>query len=207
MNLHKFSENLQSGPKDFPGSVSQYKAHADRDRGNSIDRRTKDMKSVIWGVLLALTAAGACAGSLTASAQTENREFEGRTLEGSWTVQVTQLNCETGAPLGNPFFSLLTFAKGGTLVETTSNPMFFPAVRGPGHGVWSYSDDHSFKAVSVAFITLDGALVKTQTISQTIEMREGPDTFKTTSASVVLVPVAGGPTITGCATAVGKRIE
>jgi hypothetical protein len=161
------------------------------------------MKSLICSALLAVMAAGA----LTAVAQTENREFEGRTLEGSWTVQVTQLNCETGAPLGSPFLSLLTFAKGGTLVETTSNPMFFPAVRGPGHGVWSYSNDHSFKAVSVAFITLDGALVKTQTISQTIEMRDGPNTFKTTSASVVFVPVAGGPTITGCATAVGKRIE
>ncbi len=164
------------------------------------------MKSVIWRAVLALVAAGTCAGSLTAVAQTENREFEGRTLEGSWTVQVTQLNCETGAPLGSPFLSLLTFAKGGTLVETTSNPMFFPAVRGPGHGVWSYSNDRSFKAVSVAFITLDGALVKTQTISQTIET-DGPNTFKTTKASVVFVPVAGGPTITGCATAVGKRIE
>lgn len=163
------------------------------------------MKSAIWRALLALAATGACACSLTAAAQTENRELEG--LEGSWTVQVTQVNCETGAPLGSPFLSLLTFAKGGTLVETTSNPMFFPAVRGPGHGVWSYSKDHSFKAVSVAFITMDGALVKTQTISQSIEMKDGPNSFRTTSASVVFVPVAGGPSVTGCATAVGKRIE
>jgi hypothetical protein len=170
-------------------------------------RRIKAMKSLIWGALLTLAATAVGAGTLTAAAQTENRDLDGRTLEGSWTVQVTQLNCETGAPLGSPFLSLLTFAKGETLVETTSNPMFFPAVRGPGHGVWSYSGDHSFKAVSVAFITLDGALVKTQTISQTIEMRDGPNTFKTTKASVVFVPVAGGPTITGCATAVGKRIE
>lgn len=163
------------------------------------------MKSIIWRSLLALAAACAC--SLTAVAQTENEAMEARNLQGSWIVQVTQLNCETGAPLGGPFLSLLTFAKGGTLVETTSNPMFFPAVRGPGHGVWSYANDHSFKAVSVAFITLNGALVKTQTISQTIEMKEGRNNFKTTSASVVILPVAGGPTITGCATAVGKRIE
>jgi hypothetical protein len=204
LNLHKFSENLQSGPKIFLKVSASIKRRPMETAAISF-KRIKNMKSVIWRTLLALAATGACVSSLTAAAQTENRMFEG--LEGSWTVQVTQLNCETGAPLGSPFLSLLTFAKGGTLVETTSNPMFFPAVRGPGHGVWSYSNDHSFKAESVAFITLDGALVKTQTISQTIEMREGPNTFKTTSASVVFVPVAGGPTVTGCASAVGKRIE
>jgi hypothetical protein len=153
--------------------------------------------------------AGAFALSLApaASAQTEDWDGEARSLEGSWTVQVTQLNCETGAALGSPFLSLLTFARGGTLVETTSNPMFYPAVRGPGHGVWSRSDRHTFKAVSVAFITLNGALAKTQTITQTIEMGEDRDSFKTTSASVVIVPESGGPTITGCATALGKRIQ
>jgi hypothetical protein len=102
---------------------------------------------------------------------------------------------------------MLTFSRGGTLLETTANPMFFPAVRGPGHGVWSHANDRTFKAVSVAFITLNGALAKTQTIRQTIKMGDDPDTFKTSSATVLIVPAGGGPNISGCASAIGTRIK
>jgi hypothetical protein len=142
-----------------------------------------------------------------ASAQTDDWDFAARRLEGSWTVQVTQRNCQTGAAMGAPFFSLLTFGRGGTLVESTVNPMFFPAVRGPGHGVWSHAGHRTYRALSVAFITSNGVLVKTQTITQTIQMGDNPNSFTTPSASVVFVPADGGPTITGCATATGTRIE
>ncbi len=167
------------------------------------------MKADVWRSILALAACGGCAIAVAQSSadRAEDGRFEPRSLVGSWTVQVTQVDCGTGAPLGNPFLSMLTFGEGGTAVETTSNPMFFPAVRGPGHGAWIFAHDHSFKAVTVAFITLNGVLVKTQTITQTIEIGDDPNAFKTTSASVAIAPVAGGPTITGCATAEGKRIE
>jgi hypothetical protein len=167
------------------------------------------MKSNICRNLFTLVITGVCALSFagTASAQTEDWDFGGRRLEGSWTVQITLQNCQTGAAMGNPFFSLLTFARGGTAVETTANPMFFPAVRGPGHGVWSHTGPHTFRAVTVAFITSSGVLVKTQTITQTIEMGDDPDSFTTPSASVVFIPTDGGPTITGCATATGTRIK
>jgi hypothetical protein len=164
-------------------------------------RFSKVLSTVVLGAASTLLLAQA------ASVQAEDRDFGPRRIEGSWTVEITQRNCETGEALGNPFLSMLTFSGGGTLVETTSNPMFFPAVRGPGHGAWTYAGARTFKAVSVAFITLNGVLVKTQTIRQTIEMAEGSDTFTTPSASVEFVPVAGGPTITGCASATGKRIE
>jgi hypothetical protein len=167
------------------------------------------MRLKSWKAIFAPLAIGACVLSLTqiAGAQTEDWDNEARTLEGSWTVQVTQVNCQTGDALGSPFYSMLTFNRGGTLVETTANPMFFPAVRGPGHGVWSHGYDHSFKAVSVAFITLNGALAKTQTIRQTIKMGDDPNTFKTTSATVLIVSVGGGPNISGCASAIGTRIK
>jgi hypothetical protein len=167
------------------------------------------MKSGVYRGFFALVIAGACVLSLTGAvwAQTEDLALGAPRLEGSWTVEVTQRNCQTGDPVGNPFFSLLTFVRGGTLLETTSNPMFFPAVRGPGHGVWGATSRQTFRAVSIAFITSNGELVKTQTITQTIEMGRDRNSFETTSASVVFVPVDGGPTITGCATATGKRIE
>ena len=166
------------------------------------------MNSIICRTLVTLVITGACVFSLAgaASAQTHDWDLAARSLEGSWTVQVTQTNCQTGAALGNPFYSLLTFARGGTLVESTANPMFFPAVRGPGHGVWSRTGHGTFRAVSVAFITANGVLVKTQTITQKIEM-DNSNTFSTPSASVVFVPADGGPTITGCAIATGTRID
>lgn len=167
------------------------------------------MKSNTYRAFFTLLAGVVCALTLSeaASAQTEDWDFAARRLEGSWTVQVTQRDCTSGAALGKPFLSMLTFGRGGTLVETTSNPMFFPAVRGPGHGVWSHTGHHQFKGVSVAFITVNGVLAKTQTITQTIEMGNNPDTFTVPTASVVFVSVDGSATITGCASAVGKRIE
>jgi hypothetical protein len=157
------------------------------------------MKSVVCIAFYRLVLAGTCALLLAGAA--------GAQSEGSWTVKVTQQNCTTGDPVGEPFLSLLTFSRGGTLVESTSNPMFFPAVRGDGHGVWSATGRQTYRAVSIAFITLNGELAKTQTITQKIEMGADPNTFEVPSASVVFVPADGGPTITGCATATGKRIE
>ena len=167
------------------------------------------MKSVVCIAFYRLVLAGTCALLLAgaAGAQSEAWGPEAGRLEGSWTVKVTQQNCTTGDPVGEPFLSLLTFSRGGTLVESTSNPMFFPAVRGDGHGVWSATGRQTYRAVSIAFITLNGELAKTQTITQKIEMGADPNTFEVPSASVVFVPADGGPTVTGCATATGTRIE
>jgi hypothetical protein len=68
--------------------------------------------------LILLSGRGVAAGS-------EDWESAARKLEGTWRVHVTQLNCQTHAPIAPPFLSLLTFHRGGTLTETTSNPMFF----------------------------------------------------------------------------------
>jgi hypothetical protein len=167
------------------------------------------MKSGAYKAFCQLLLAGACVLSMAqaAGAQAEAWDRGAGRLEGSWTVKVTQHNCETGDPVGNPFLSLLTFSQGGTLLESTSNPMFFPAVRGDGHGVWSATGRQTYRALSTAFITLNGELVKTQTITQKIEMGADSNTFEVPSASVVFVPADGGPTITGCATATGTRIE
>jgi hypothetical protein len=167
------------------------------------------MKSVMYVSFRQLLLVATCALSMTAAAggQAAAWEPESGGLEGSWTVKVTQRNCATGDAVGNPFLSLLTFSQGGTLVESTANPMFYPAVRGDGHGVWSATDRQTYRAVSTAFITVNGELAKTQTITQKIVMGADPNTFETPAASVVFVPADGGPTITGCATATGARIE
>ncbi len=125
-------------------------------------------------------------------------------LEGTWSVQVTQRDCSTGAPLGVPFLSLLTFAHGGTMTETTSNPMFYPAVRGPGHGVWQHFNGR-YQASSIALITVNGVLTQEQIIRQNIQMGNYPNLFQTTSASVEFYTPAGTLVRKGCATAQGTR--
>jgi hypothetical protein len=167
------------------------------------------MKSFIYRTVSKFLTAGVCGLALatTAFAQVEDWDFGARRLEGSWKVQVTQRNCGTGVALAPAFNSLLTFARGGTLMESTSSPAFFPSVRGPGHGVWSHTNRHrTFKAFSVAHITLNGVLTRTQTITQTIVFGDDPDSFDST-ATIQFVPADGSPAINGCATAVAQRIE
>ncbi len=59
---------------------------------------------------------------------------EGR-LEGTWRVQVTPINCQTGAPLPS-FSALVSYARGGTLTEVVNAAAFLPGQVTPGLGVW-----------------------------------------------------------------------
>lgn len=130
------------------------------------------------------------------------------TLQGTWRVNVTLVNCKTGAFLRGPFLSLLTFADGGTMTETTSNPSFYPAVRSPGHGVWRRQDRAKYGASTIALITQSGVLTEIQVINQTIELQPGADEFRTLTASVHFSKPDGTPLpVSGCASAVGKRFE
>ena len=133
-------------------------------------------------------------------------DFLAQPLEGSWMFQISLEDCTSHAAIGAPFFSLLTFNRGGTVTETTANPMFFPAVRGPGHGIWKHDGHYHFEAATTAFITVNGALTRTQTITQTIEL-QGDDSLKTTKASVKFFSPSGSLLMTGCAAATAKRME
>jgi len=131
---------------------------------------------------------------------------EGQKLEGTWKVTVTLRDCSLGTPVAPPFMSLLTFARGGTMTESTSSPMFFPAFRGPGHGVWHKTGGSTYAASSIAMITVNGALTRTQTITQTIEVNN-EDSFTTTAATVKFFAPNGTQVGSGCATATGVRFE
>src|ERR1700730_4806991 len=110
-------------------------------------KRSKLMKSriSIFGRVATAFLAGALVlgTGISANAQSEQSPIG---LEGTWRVQVTQYNCATGATRP-PFWSLLSFARGGTLTETTSAPAFLPGQRTPGHGVWSSIGQNTYSAV------------------------------------------------------------
>ena len=162
--------------------------------------KTKYLKGL---VVLALMAFGI---SSAQAAYHPDDDWQAERLVGSWIFQISLQDCSLGTPIGAPFFSLLTFNRGGTVTETTANPMFFPAVRGPGHGIWKHDGHYHFEAATTAFITVNGALTRTQTITQTIEL-QGDDSLKTTKASVKFFSPSGSLLMTGCAAATAKRME
>lgn len=166
------------------------------------------MNCKFWKRFYAAALAGVLVLSLgqIAAAQSGTLGSEASKLEGTWTVQVTLVDCTSGNPLGSPFPSLLTFAQGGTETETTANPMFYPAERSPGHGVWSKTGKRNYRAISTAFITLNGSLVKTQKITQAIQIGDSRDSF-TSAASVEFFDPAGNLLVTGCATAAGQYLK
>jgi hypothetical protein len=141
--------------------------------------------------------------------------FHDRELDGTWRVTVQQTNCQTGAPLPiHPFQSFLSFAGDGVLLESTINPGFAPGQRGPGHGIWSPEGHHTFSAKSTAFITYTGQAnpmtpvfqAGTQTITQAISFKDGPDEF-TSDATVAFADLNNNVYMTGCATATAQRYE
>ena len=136
-------------------------------------------------------------------------------LQGSWIVTIRPVVCATGADVPNapPVTSYLTFAAGGTMTESTSNPRFSPGQRGSGHGYWERTGRTSYQFVVQAFITSENASYKVghQRIEQTVEMHSKDDWTSTGPVQffdVFDLDTKPGlsPYIPGCARASGVRM-
>lgn len=139
----------------------------------------------------------------------------GRALIGTWRVHVQLYNCQTDANVGGPFAALLTFNEGGTMTESTTNPGFAIGQRGPGQGIWSQEGRNVYSSKDVAFLFFTtppappanpGFLAGTQTLTQTIEFKNGPDEFSS-DATTEFADSTGNVYRSACASAVGQRLE
>ena len=129
-------------------------------------------------------------------------ESQARKLEGTWRVQITIRNCDTGEALLTPLPALVTFARGGTLTSADSN-----LFRSPGHGVWQHTGGHTYSALTEAFLfNPAGAWAATQRLKQAIEIGENPDEFNASVSAEIYHP-SGTLLTTACATSVGRRME
>jgi hypothetical protein len=144
-----------------------------------------------------------------------------RRLQGTWRVTVQPFICQTGVPIGQPFASLSTFARGGTMTGATSGAAYLPGQRTPDFGIWSRTDEHTFSAVTDAFILFDSSTPPyilsaprppffpsfnrgTQRITQTIEV----DNDEFTSKAVTQFFDPDGKLLSrNCATAVAHRFD
>lgn len=129
----------------------------------------------------------------------------GRTLEGTWRVQITLTNCITGQPLRSPFPALATFARGGTV--TTADGGLSPLARGTGLGSWSRSHAGGFVAITEAFLfSPTGALAGTQRIVQAIELDHRDQEF-TANVSSEILDTQGNVVGSGCANSIGRLLQ
>jgi len=133
-------------------------------------------------------------------------------LEGLWLVQVQLRNCQTQAPLGAPFNSLVSVIAGGTIVEATEGPAFAIGQRPPAHGRWARLGPRTFSQQMLALIAFDtppnppaspGFLRGGQIVAHTIEM-SSPTAFSS-SGTNGFYDAAAQLYRSGCSTATGRR--
>jgi len=135
-------------------------------------------------------------------------------LEGTWFVQVTLRDCVTNAQIGQPFNSLVTFHRGGTISESTSSRGFAIGQRGDGHGNWSAEGHDTYRQRMVALINFDtapnlpvspGFFAGWSVVSHTLELID-PD-HASSSGTNEFYKADGTLYRSGCSTAVAVRFE
>ena len=140
---------------------------------------------------------------LAARAQSQDAESHNG-LEGTWRLQVTVCDCQTGQAL-RTFPAMFTFAKGGTLTATTAGQL--PSLSTPNLGVWRHTEGHTYSAVSETFIfSPAGAWIQTHRLTRTIEIGNDADEF-TDTVALQIFDTNGNQIATGCATSVASRFE
>lgn len=168
------------------------------------------MRSNMWTWLLLVV--GMTGSALAQSGANPEKKSQ---LVGTWQVQVTQVDCSSGTPLGPSFTSMLTFAADGTMAEETSNPAFGKGQRAAGQGRWNSTSQSTYAATSFALIKYTtppnqkkhnpGFNAGQQTISQNITFDTGSGTWSST-ASVWFADQGGNVYRSGCAVATASQL-
>jgi hypothetical protein len=155
------------------------------------------------GAALVLAGLLVLGSGLTATAQSVNAESPNG-LAGTWRVQLTILDCQTGQVL-RTFPALFAFAQGGTLSVTTSGQ--FPGLNTTGLGIWEHTNGHSYSAESESFIfNTAGAWIQTSRLTRVIKVSNDGDEY-TDIVGVQIFDTNGNQIVAGCGTSAGKRMK
>ncbi len=136
------------------------------------------------------------------SAEEQNGNEQG--LIGSWDVEVTIRDCQTGTPFFS-FPAMMTYDQGGTMQETDLGG---PSItRLPAHGVWERQNGRQY-AAAFRFLNFnpDRTFAGTNVIRSAISLEQSGTTYSSTDTLEVLDAngkVIGG----GCSTSTATRFK
>ena len=128
----------------------------------------------------------------------------GGRLAGTWDVQVTIRNCQTGAEIRS-FASLTMFMFGGTMIDSTSG--IPQALKTPGQGVWSHAsgDTYRFSFKSFSFDAAGNVTGWTKIIHEA-ELDSNGNQYSSAGTAEFYAP-NGTLITTGCSTTNATRFE
>lgn len=175
------------------------------------------LKTIVWAALaLLLPVASAQLQASAQSAATEGK-YDERPQEkllqsnkntqgfaGTWNVQVTITNCQTGAPIIT-FPSITTFFTGGTMIDSTSRMP--QSAKTPGHGVWEHltGRKYRFKFKSFSF-DAGGNFTGWTIITHEADLETDANSY-TSAGTSEFYNSSGVLTATGCSTTTATRFE
>ena len=150
-------------------------------------------------VILMISVVPVIPQSVTAQSQAPERS-----LVGVWVTQVTRRNCETGEPIGATGRIQLTFAEGGTLLETIGPS----TIRSPGNGIWKREHGWNEYSYALRFMRYDaaGSFIGSGVVRVAITLDETGNHYTSTATNDVL-DVNGNVIGSGCATSVSTRFS
>jgi hypothetical protein len=142
-------------------------------------------------------------GCVRLPAQNGGENALARRIEGTWLVQATLRQCDTGAEIPNSTLPALhTFLSGGAMISNVASGGL-----GTGHGVWTHAGgDHFKNTVRVFAYGPGGALMGIATINRDIVL--SPDSRSLTSDDVAEFRDPAGNLIgSRCAAVTGTRLD
>ena len=162
------------------------------------------------GVALFLVGAIVLGSGPSATAQSEQSP---NGLQGTWNVTITPYDCLTKLSLGFSFHALLAFARGGTVSGASGAP-HQPGQFSASFGLWERTGIRTYRARTDAFILFAGGPFPAgrQEIRHSIRVSaDGSRFFDQASLDYFdvndLPASPQAPSIPGCATAAGQRLE
>jgi hypothetical protein len=174
-------------------------------RPTSATATRKTLRNVVVGATVALALAAADTAVQASDPHGARHRGPGRSIEGTWTLQITFADCQTGAEIPNATIpGLNTFLAGGSVL---SDPAANPALLRTGHGVWQHLDGRQFTNTLVLFrFNPNGSYAGTQTVRRNIEVSHHADEFFTRDTATSADP-NGNVVDIRCAIGRGRRLE
>jgi hypothetical protein len=161
----------------------------------------KQILKAIGGVSLAILML-AVFGQVWVSAQVQNGNQQG--LIGSWNVQVTLRDCESGTPFVT-FPAMNTYNQGGTTQQTA-----VPGPEGtalPGHGVWSHQTGRNYSGAFQFFsLNPNGTYAGRVIVRSVISLGKSGDNYTSTDTADILNP-NGDLMFRSCSTSTATRFQ